>query len=182
MPAISRLATCIIILFLLSSCEFKCNVGNKDKTANAEVKKPVVKGGSIIYNGIDLESHNMKLSKAYLIFEDGTRVPEGNFVDFSAPIRLILLIDSGWVAQQGMVLIGASEKVQTENGATILDEKDLFEKYPEGVSVEDAKIIGLTVTLRIDKNSPPTSFTTSFKVWDKKGDGYIEGNYKLYSK
>jgi len=166
----------------LPSCEFNCKVGEikEDKTNHA--KSPVVKDGAIIYNGIQLSSVKIKISKAYLVFENGERVPGNNFVDFERPVKLLLIIDSGWVIQNSKAWLGASEKVVTEDGKTMLDEKDLFIAYREGISAEDSKIIGLTYTLEVKQGTPPASFTVFFKVWDKKGEGYIEGNYKMFSK
>jgi hypothetical protein len=172
----------LLLPLLLTSCEFKCQVGGKT-TPEDDKSKPVMQDGAAIYNGIKLQATNVKVEKAYLIFENGQRLEEGNFIDFSSPVQLVLLIDEGWVAENGKVLLGAAEKVTVEDsGKVLLDEADLFAKYPDGVSEADAKIISLTATLKFDNPIPPTTFTTSFKVWDKKGNGVIEGSYTLHSK
>jgi hypothetical protein len=70
-----------------------------------------------------------------------------------------------------------------ECGKILLDEKDLFSNYQDdGITAEDAKVIGLKVKLTVKRRSPPTHFTVNFRVADKKGKGYVEGGYKLYSK
>ena len=144
--------------------------------------KPVIKNGIKLYNGIRLES-NVKVNKAYLAFTDGDRVPDDNFIGENTPVKLLVFIDSGWVEENGISSLGASEKVTTENGQVILDEEDLFlKKEMEEMPAKDARTIGLTVSLRLAKNSPPQSFNVEFRIWDKKGNGYITGDYQLISK
>ena len=69
----------------------------------------------------------------------------------------------------------------SEDGSVILDKEDLFTSS-DGYSVEDAKIIGISVTINVKSGSPPTYFTVHYRLWDKKGDGVIDGSYRLYSK
>ncbi|HTD94572.1 MAG TPA: hypothetical protein VK644_12190 [Chitinophagaceae bacterium] len=169
---------CCAIL-LLQSCEFSCSVGGK----KGEIKAPVVDGNTRIYNGIQLRSNKLKIDKAYLIFGNGEKVPADNFVDFSQPVKVVLLIDSGWTIRDNKAFLGASEKITMEGGQLILDEKDLFaQAYSGGVTANDAKTIALTATLRLKKNAPPTSFKIDFRVWDKEGDAFAEGSYTLFSK
>ena len=179
MQLLSRIILFLVVVFLLPSCEFKCNMGDK---AAEHTNKPAVKDGAAVYNGIKLTQHQVKVNKAYLVFDNGERVPDDNFIDFTSSVKLLVLLDSGWVSRNGKVNIGASEKVETEKGEAILDEVDLFKGSEDGVSEADSKIIGLTVTLRVPKNSPPTWFLVKFRIWDKNGEGYVEGEYKLYSK
>jgi hypothetical protein len=172
----------LLLPLLLSSCEFKCQVGGKNGPEDGKTK-PVMQGGAAVYNGIKLQATDVKVEKAYLIFENGQRLEEGNFIDFSSPVKLILLIEEGWKAEGGNVYLGASEKITVESsGEVLLDEPDLFTKFPDGVSEADAKVISLTATLKFNNPIPPTTFTVSFRVWDKKGNGVIEGSYTLHSK
>jgi hypothetical protein len=165
---------------ILQSCEFNCSVGKKEDDVKGTA---VVKDGARIYNEIELITSKVKVSKAYLVFKDGTAMPEGNLVDFTKPVNVQLVIDEGWKEENGKVLLGAAEKITAEDGTVILDEKDLFSgKYDDGISVSDAKNIGLTASLTLKKDMPPATFTVSFRVWDKKGEGFVEGSYKLYSK
>ena len=163
---------------ILSSCEFSCSVGNKDEvTGTAEVKD-----GARVYNNIQLNASGVKVDKAYLLLDNGQRVPDDNFVNFNGPVKMQILIDSGWVEENGKVLLGASEKIVTEKGEVVLEEADLFQKYPDGISTEDSKSIYLSASVKLKEGIPPTSFTVSFRIWDKKGNGFVEGSYKLYSK
>lgn len=168
----------ISVSLLLQSCEFNCSVGKKDDI-KGDAK---VKDGARIYNNIDLTAMGVNVDKVYLLTEDGQRVPEDNFVDFNSTIKMYIQTGSGWVEDSGKVFLGASEKIISERGTVLVEVEDLFEKYTEGISVKDSKSIYLSAILKLKEGSPPTSCTVSFRVWDKKGDGVIEGSYKLYSK
>ena len=166
------------IIFFLQSCEFNCSVGNKDEVKGSAT----VNDGARVYNNIEINATGVKVSKAYLLLENGDRVPDDNFVNFKTPVKMQLLIDSGWEEQNGKVALGVSEKITAEDGTVILDEQDLFQKYTNGISVADSKVIYLSASIRLKENAAPTSFTVSFRVWDKNGKGYIDGSYKLFSK
>ncbi len=168
----------VSLSIFLPSCEFSCSIGKKDEVTGAAE----VKDGARIYNNIQLNASGVKVDKAYLLLDDGQRVPDDNFVDFKSPVKMQVLVDSGWVEANGKVLLGASEKIITETGEVLVEEADLFQKYPDGISVEDSRSVYLSAVLKLKEGIPPTSFTVSFKVWDKKGNGFIEGSYKLYSK
>ena len=169
----------LVISFFLQSCEFSCSVGN-----NEPEKESVTANESIrIKNDISLQTNGVKVGKAYLLFDDGEPVPDDNVIDFSQPVQLVLSIDRGWQEENNKVSLGASEKIMVENDV-LLDEKDLFEnKFPDGMPAEDAKIIYLKARVTLKKRIQPlTTFIVSFHVWDKNGKGFIQGNYKLYSK
>jgi hypothetical protein len=169
----------VLVTLSLQSCEFSCSVGKKEE----EKGTAVIKDGARIYNDIQLTTNKVKIEKAYLVFNDGSPMPEGNLVDFTKPVNVEFAIKEGWVEENDKVMLGAAEKITAEDGTVIMDEKDLFSgKYEEGISVKDAKAIALTATIKLKKEIPPTTFTVSFRVWDKRGDGYFEGSYKLYSK
>jgi hypothetical protein len=171
---------CLLLVCTLQSCEFSCSVGGKKD----EVKgTAVVKDGTRIYNDIQLTAQGVKLEKAYLVLKDGSAIPEGNLVDFTQPVNVKLVVEDGWVNEKGKVFLGAAEKITAEDGTVLLDEQDLFSgQYDEGIDASDAANIGISANITIKKEMPPTTFTVAFRVWDKKGDGYVEGSYKLYSK
>lgn len=164
----------------LQSCEFSCSIGNKEDQKRTAVSK----NGDRIYNEISLQTNGVKVDKAYLAFDDGENVPDNNMVDFTQPVKLIISIDKGWNQKDNKVNLGASEKIMTESGQVLLDEKDLFElNYPDGMSAADSRRITLTATILLkEKIKPLTTFIVSFRIWDKNGDGFIQGSYKLYSK
>lgn len=134
---------------------------------------------SKIRNGIELNSKGgMKVSQAFLLFEDGTLVPSTNEAKVNQEVNLRLIIENGFTQSNGMVEIGASEKIETNTGETLLDEKDLFRNLGE---IEAARAEALTlkaVITRLDKLYD--YFLVSFRVWDKKGNGEVTGSYRLY--
>jgi hypothetical protein len=168
----------VSISLLLSSCEFNCSIGKKE-----EVETPKT-WNNRVRNDIKLETNNVKLEKAYLVFNDGSNIPEDNIVDFSKEIKMIVVVDSGWKELNGKVNLGASEKI-TVLGKVLLDEKDIFAKdlSSTGISPEDAKIIGLTASIELKSEVRPlTTFLVSFNIWDKNSEAFVKGSYKLYSK
>ncbi|MDQ3683376.1 MAG: hypothetical protein M3352_09935 [Bacteroidota bacterium] len=149
----------------------KTNKGETKATSNRNTK---------IRNNIDLESKGVNVLQAFLLYEDGTLVPETNETGVGKPVKMRLIIDKGWKEQDGKVSIGASEKIETSDGEIVLDEKDLFADMPI-INADDAKFLTLTANIsRLDKLYD--YFLVSFKVWDKYGSGQITGNYKLYIK
>ncbi len=180
-----RFFTGVILLasmVLLQSCEFSCSVGDagdKDKNTVRDAKS-----GARIRNEIKLDATDLKIEKAYLAFADGERVPDDNIVDFSQPIKMVIVFESGWKEIDGKVYLGASEKITVQDGQVLLDEADLFaEKSATGLSPTDAKTIALTATINLTSAIKPlTSFTVSFRIWDKNSNAAVQGNYKLYAK
>ena len=164
----------LLLYVLLGSCNF--TVEHKQTNDEKNVAK---KGSSKIRNGIDLHTKgNLKVSQAFLLFEDGSLVPPTNETKVNQEVTLRLILETGFTENNGKVEIGASEKIETNTGQLVLDEKDLFKDLGE-VDAERAKALTLkAVITRLDKLYD--YFLVSFKVWDKKGNGEISGSYKLY--
>ena len=171
----------LFILFFLSSCTMKCSVGDvADEEPKSEAK---LVNGARLYNDINLESSGVKLEKAYLVFDNGDRVPADNVISFDKPVKLKLFIEEGWTEKDGKVNLGVEEIIYAPDNSILLHEKDLFVKYPEGIPARDAKL--LTVTAKIilkQKLDPLATFRVSFHVWDKNGNNFIKGSYKLFYK
>lgn len=155
------------------------NSVKQDDVANASLKQTAATtSNSKIRNGINLDAQNLNVTQAFLMYDDGTLVPPENTTSVGRPVILRLIIDDGWSKDGDKVSIGASEKIETSEGNVMLDEKDLFANTPT-VNAEDAKYISLTANIsRLDKLYD--YFLVSFRVWDKKGNGEVSGNYKLY--
>jgi hypothetical protein len=169
-----------IIVGLITSC-------NNDQQKNADTKNKVEKTQKMttsnlrnnikIRNDINIKAEGIDLSQAFLLYDDGTLVPETNETGVGKPVKMRLIIDGGWKEQDGKVSIGASEKIETSDGGLVLDEKDLFADMPI-INADDAKVITLTANISsLDKLYD--YFLVSFKVWDKNGTGQITGSYKL---
>ena len=114
------------------------------------------------------------------MFDDDKLVPSDNKVEIGQRVRLRLIL-SGWQPVNGKVALGASEKIATDEGQVVLDEKDLFANLTEGADPKDAGVITLSAVItRVDKLFK--YFEVSFKVWDKNSSDNATGSYRLYLK
>lgn len=177
-----RYYLCFALLsFCATSCTLQVKGPEENKEANSVSTKVSVSNGTAtkIRNDIQLETlGSLKVSQAFLVYEDGKLVSEENKTEVGKPVDLRLIIDKGWQEQNGKVSIGASERIETSDGQVLLFEEDLFKEYKE-VEAKDARYISLTANIsRLDKLYD--YFLVSFRVWDKKGTGEAKGSYKLY--
>jgi hypothetical protein len=133
-----------------------------------------------IKNGIRITGSNgIKIKTAALRFDDRSEVPANNTVGLNQRITVFIEIEKGgWKEVEHKVKIGASQKVSTNNGDIILNEKDLFASLEDGVSPDDAAYISLKTSITATKPQIEY-FTVSFKVWDKSGTGEINGSYRF---
>lgn len=146
-----------------------CNFSTNEEPA----KKPYRK----IRNGVTLNTKALVVDQAYLTFEDGSLVPEGNQVSYGQKITLHIVIRNGWKSEDDSLSLGASQKVVTETGMTLLDNKDLFDGYGY-VSAEDSKLIRLSVTTAVGSGLFDKYFV-SFKIWNKETVQEVTGKYQL---
>lgn len=150
----------------------------KDNNPNSDV---IPAAGDQVSNDITIKATGgVKVNKAFLTYPNGDTVPSDNSASLGQKIQLNLYLD-GWLEEKGRVFLGAGEKITTDQGDIVLDEPDMFLSYSDGVSAEDAKIISLrAVITHMERKFD--FFVVSFRVWDKKGNGVITGNYKLHVK
>lgn len=93
-------------------------------------------------------------------------------------VNMMVQIDrGGWVERDGIVSIGASEKIITNTGNTILNEPDLFATLTD-ISADDAQYITLKAVIT-SMTKKISYFLVTFTIWDKWGSGKITGSYKL---
>jgi hypothetical protein len=135
------------------------------------------KEGTLITNGIALQTTGVKVDRAFLLYDNSTLVPPDNKTTEGRAIKLRLIIKDGWVEEDGQVSLGASEIIRTDKGQVVLDEKDLFAAAPL-LDARAAKAITLTATIS-KLGRQHSHFIVSFRVWDKRGGGELKGNYKL---
>jgi len=158
-----------------------CQSDSKDaKSAPAaEVHSTYTNGqGTLISNGIALETKDVNVRRAFLYFDNSTLVPADNKASLGRQVKLRLVIEDGWNEREGKVALGASEKIETDKGQVVLHEKDLFATTPV-IDAEAAK--GITLNATVSKTGRENGyFTVFFRVWDKQGDGEIKGSYKLF--
>ena len=163
-----KIIYCFFAVLLFISCEVKVN------TPTAEAS------GGKIRNGIQLKENGLKVEQAFLLFEDGKLMPADNKVDVGQWVGLRLILN-GWQKKEGKVFVDAEEQITTSDGKQLLDQKNLFKDYAEGLSSEDAKALTLSARITaIDKLYD--YFTVTFRVWDKQSQKEISGSYKLYLK
>ncbi len=176
------ISSLIIVCIALSSCKFECSVGGDTGTKSSQASSPKEKNGTLIANNIDLTVKNIKVKTASLQLIDKSRVADDNVIKLGEKVYLVLQLDSNWTVENGKSFIGASEKVSTDKGEVVLHAEDLFADYSvSGVDPSDAKLIQLNAV--ITKEVPGiTYYKVDFRVWDKKGDAEITGNYKFYIK
>jgi hypothetical protein len=157
-----------IMIFLSAMLMFSCN--SKKNEAESKYK-----------NHILLEAKGFKIKEAFLAFNDSTRVADDNKVTIGQHVNLIILVDSGWNAEDGKIYPGVGQKVETNDGTHIFNKPDLMESHPGGIQAED----GSRVTIQAVINSADKNyeyFLVSFRVWDKKSESEITGSYKLHVK
>jgi hypothetical protein len=163
-----------IAFTIVSSCTFTVS----DKPSSEE-KANSTTHSSKIRNGIELHTKGeLDVSQAFLLFDDGSLVPASNQAGVNQNVNLRLIIEDGFTESNGKVEIGASERIETNTGQLLLNEQDLFKDLGE-IEAARAKMLTLkAVITRMDKLYD--YFVVSFRVWDKKGNGEVNGSYKLY--
>ncbi len=164
---------------VLSSCEFKCNVGKTTDTgtgAAGDYKNSI--NTSQIMNDIEISATgDVKVYRAFLSDEAGNLIKD-NTTSVGKTIKLHLSFESGWHEENGKVMLGAAQIITTDKGRQVLDSGDLFANNTEGVSAEASKGIALDATI---DNVPEEIeyYQVNFHVWDKKGNGEVKGSYKF---
>jgi len=162
-----------ILLFssFVCACEIKVNTPSPGKDNPA----------SKIRNDVKCTEKGLKVKQAFLLYEDGSLVEEGNKINVNEKVILRLVLD-GFIEENGRVQPGATEKISTSEGQVLLESDDLFASYPDGMRAEEAGLLSLSAVITsIDKLYD--YFLVQFRVWDKKqGGGEITGFYKLYLK
>ena len=129
-------------------------------------------------NGIQFKENGLKVEQAFLLFEDGKLVPSNNKVDLGQWVGLRLIV-AGWQKKEEKVYVDAEEQITTSDGKQLLDQRNLFKGYANGLSSEDSRPLTLSARIiAIDKWYD--FFTVTFRVWDKQNQDEISGSYKLY--
>lgn len=170
-----------ILAASLSSCEFNCSTGgNKSVVATKPVSSDDKSelNGAIIKNEIDVEASGVKISEVYLMDADNNYMDE-NVTRLNEKIYLVIKADTGWVKENDLSFIGASERISTSSGRVIVDAADIFKDYETtGLPADKAHLINLSALIT-EVDPGIENFVVQFKVWDKKGKGEVKGKYKF---
>lgn len=176
----------LLLLLPLSFCSlYSCDNGVKTGDAKQQTKKSVTtkeivtNSKAVILNNILVhERGGLKISRAYLSFEDGTLVPKTNRVAVSQSVYLNLVSTKSWLLQKGTVSLDASQKIVTNKGEMVLDDSTLFKAMPP---VNKSGFTHLYLQAKIIATRPDIDhFIIHYHVWDKHGDGEVQGSYQLY--
>src|SRR5215207_676211 len=118
----------ILISILISLAVASCNNSGQSNTADekADTKKSSSSTASQnVRNDVEFKASGLRVSQAFLMFEDGKLVPQDNKVEIGQKVKLHLIIEN-WKPVKGKVMLGASEKITGDEGQVILDSEDLF--------------------------------------------------------
>jgi hypothetical protein len=172
----------ILPAILISLAIASCNNSGQSNTADekADTKKSPSTASQNVRNDIEFKASGLKVSQAFLMFEDGKLVPQDNKVEIGQKVKLHLIIEN-WKPVNGKVMLGASEKITADEGQVILDSEDLFAAYPDGVDPVAAGTIMLSAVIT-EIHKLVKYFEVSFRVWDKASKDNITGSYRLYLK
>jgi hypothetical protein len=158
----------LFAFLLFISCEVKVNTPAGDSSSDK------------IRNDIQLKEKGLIVEQAFLLFDDGKLIPPGNKIEVGQWVGLRLIVN-GWQKTGGKVFLDAEEQITTSDGKQLLDQKNLFKDYVDGLTSEDAKALTLSARITaIDKLYD--YFTVTFRVWDKQNQNELSGSYKLYLK
>lgn len=133
-----------------------------------------------ISNGIKLKTTaNIKVIKAYLYYDDLSPVPDSNTAKLNENLNLLIKLQPGaWVVKNKFVRLGASEKITTNTGALVSEEKDLFAGLNQ-INPEDARFINLKASME-SMTGPVEYLVVSFRIWDKQGKGELSGSFRMH--
>jgi len=128
-------------------------------------------------------ANGFKVSRAYLSLDAEAKkeIPADYKAGIGEKIFLQLVIDSGWVNENGRIYPGIYERVESDDKKHLFVEDDMMKATPEGVDAKDGWLVSIMAVL----NTTDTHyeyFNVDFRVWDKKGTSNITGSYKLHLK
>lgn len=160
----------LFILVLFYACEVKVSTPGAS-TKNIATGK--------IRNGIKFTPKGISVEQAFLTYEDGSLVDESNTTSVNRKLKINFVV-KGWKGENGKVALEANEKVTTNDGDVILDEKELFSRGGlQAISVEDAQYPRLSVVIN-QVNKLYDFYLVSFKIWNRGTDQALEGEYKFH--
>lgn len=160
---LKKISLSVLFLMLVSlvGCEYNFSEGvNKD-----------------LLSGLKVENSGLTYDEAYLTV-DNQRTTDTSF-DLGTEVYMNFTGVDYFEEVDGMVYPGAMMVVADSNGKEIMEEDDLFAQYDE-TGVDPQLAADMYVSLMIgDPMKSGEQYTWYAKIWDKKGDGKIEGTMEL---
>lgn len=131
-----------------------------------------------ILNGIVVhQTGGLEIYRAFLSHPDGTLLNSRNSVRTGDTVCLNLVVKGGWIAEDGIVSIGAAQTLVGDDGERLFSSPDLFAGSPK---MDQAKAAQLQLKTTLTKLRPDTrTLIVHYKVWDKTGAGEVAGRYRL---
>ena len=133
----------------------------------------------IFDNGIKIKQNGFSVRKAYLVFDNGTRIPPDNKVGLNQVVNLAIVIDKGWTVENGKAFPGGSEDIQLSTGYQVLKADDLFSDYSvTGIDPADARFVTIKASIKSITNKK-SYVVVKFRIWDKKSTHELTGIYNF---
>lgn len=175
----TTISNTIMLFALIAGFNFSCAPGEKKdevKTKAVTSKDNTTLNGAIIKNNIDLDATGVKLKEAYLV-DENYKPLAGNKAAVGEKIYLAIILDTGWVKENGKSFIGASERILTPAGKVVVAADDIFKDQGlTGMDAKDAKEISLSAMIT-EADPGLNDFEVQFRVWDKRSNAEVKGKY-----
>ncbi len=126
-----------------------------------------------LLSGLQVTNDGLTYEEAYLTVDD-ERTTASSF-DLGTEVYMNFTGVDYFEEKDGMVFPGAMLVVVDKDGKEIMEQDDLFAQYSEsGVTAEMAKAMFVSLIIGNPMESGE-SYSWYSKVWDKVGEGKIEG-------
>ena len=157
---------------------FSCKEDSKKKEVQENVaSNKETNNTSIIRNNIKLDAKDgLQVKQAFMLRGNGSLVSDSNNVKVGEMVELRLLVD-GWKSNKDSIALGASEKIVTNDGTSVVDIPDLF-KDEKAVPLSTAQMIRMQITVT-KQEKKYDYYMVDFKVWNKESAQSLDGKYKL---
>jgi hypothetical protein len=127
---------------------------------------------------INITSRDVAVKEAFLSDDQGQPLTEET-VNPGQRFILNIILDTGWVKQEGKSSIGAKERLAiTSTHTVVASVDDLFADSAGIMDAQAAKQIKLGGFINPGSQTR-SDYTMSFQVWDKKGPGTVWGSYRV---
>lgn len=166
-----RFTVVLLVVLSLSACQDKePQAQSADVTKNDSAAKPK--------SSIDIQAQGIAVTGVYLSDDQGKALRE-EVVNPGQRFIFNILLDTGWVKQNGRSFIGAREELSIQSSNTVVASvNDLFADSAGVMDAEAAKHIKLGGFINPGSQTK-SEYVMRFQVWDKKGEGTIWGSYRV---